>query len=221
MVKGKDAKKSNWLPFVVVVVAAVVLIFASGGDKKESANEENAGAGIEEGASSAAVGATDEVLVGLDGKKKLVIAQDFESWTENASVSSSRVVSRALSVSGDVSEALLYVDVSVGDKELTEFHSIYFKLVNSGGHLFRPDTLGVEAGEGTTLLYDLKNLPYLTTVPYSEDRDPETMDLTILLADGTHPLVTAFISSLEEGEIHELSLHYSCAEDSDCSVSLR
>lgn len=221
MVEGKDVKKSNWLPFVVVVIAAIVLIFASGGDKNDSENhDEETNVTTEEGASSEAM-IEDKVLAGLDGKKKLVIAEDFESWTEDAALSNDRVVSKALSVSGDVSEALLYVDASVQGKELTEFHSVYFKLVNSGGHLFRPDTLGVDSGDGTTLLYDLKELPYLSSVPYSEDRVPEVMDLTTLLADGTHPLVTAFISSLELGEFHEISIHYSCAADSDCSVSLR
>lgn len=226
MIEGKDAKKSNWLPFVVVVIAAVVLIFASGGEDRTAGTHEEEGDDMtmtQEGEMSeeGMMMEEDTTDAGLDGKKKLVIAEDFESWTENATVSDATTVSKALSVTGDVEEALLYVDASVGGKPLTGFHSFYFKLVNSGGHLFRPDSLDVRQGKGTALLFDLSKLPYLPSVPYSEDRDPEVMDLTTLLADGTHPLVTSFISSLDKGEIHELSIHYSCAPDSDCDISLR
>lgn len=226
MIEGKDAKKSNWLPFVVVVIAAVVLIFASGGDSENTGPSEDHSDGeaaMEDGAMSEEDGTTEEgdkMEVGLEGKKKIVIAEDFASWTENATVSDATTVSRSLSVSGDVEEALLYVDASVDGEPLASFHSFYFKLVNSGGHLFRPDSLDAGKGEGTTLLFDLSKLPYLPSVPYSEDRDPDVMDLTLLLADGTRPLVTSFISSLDEGAIHELSIHYSCAADSDCDISL-
>lgn len=223
MIEGKNAKKSNWLPFVVVVIAAVVLIFASGGKDKDAVkHDEESGASVTaEGASSEEGAAGGEVAAPLDGKKKLVIAENFESWTENAAVSGERTVSRALSISGNVEDAFLYVDASVGGKELTGFHSVYFKLVNSGGHLFRPLSLDVKKGEGTTLLYDLSKLPYLPSVPYSEDRTPETANLATLLAEGTHPLVTSFISSLDKGEMHELSILYSCAPDSDCEITLR
>ena len=225
MIEGKDAKKSNWLPFVVVVIAAVVLIFASGGEKNGNGPEEGSeGVTTEEGATSDEDGAVmlgDVLGTGFNGMNKLVIAEDFESWTENAAVSDARTVSKVLAVKGNVGEAYLYVDASAGGADLTGFHSVYFKLVNSGGHLFRPDSLEIEKGEGTTLLYDLAKLPYLPSVPYSEDREPETMDLTTLLADGAHPLVTSFISSLDKAEIHELTIFYSCVADSDCEVSLR
>lgn len=220
MIEGRDAKKSNWLPFVVVVIAAVVLIFASGGDSDDAAKE-NSEAEKTELAGDVLEGGEGNSSVSLEGMLKLTIAKDFASWTPEAKLQDSKVVSRALTIEGDVEKAFLYVDASVGNKELTAFHSLYFKLVNSGGHLFRPETEDVEPGEGTTLLYNLSDLPYLPSIPYDETKAPERADLTSLLKEGSVPLVTSFVSSLEAGEINELSLYYACAEGSDCSITVR
>lgn len=221
MIEGRDAKKSNWLPFVIVVVAAVVLIFASGGESGDKEEKHEEGAMSDAHGETMEEAAMDGTMASLDGMLKLSIAEDFASWTPNAKVEDSKVVSRALTVEGNVEKAFLFVDASVAGKELSSYHSFYLKLVNSGGHLFRPESLDVEAGEGTTLLYDLSDVPYLSSVPYDETKTPERADLLALLKDGSSPLVTSFISSLEGGQINELSMYYTCAEGSDCSVTIK
>lgn len=221
MIEGRDTKKSNWLPFVVVVVAAVVLIFASGGESDEAAEKHTEKENGEHSSEVMEGEAMMEKSTSLEDMLKLTIAEDFASWVPEGKRQDSKTVSRALTVEGDVEKAYLYVDASALEKELTQFHSIYFKLVNSGGHLFRPESLDVEAGEGTTLLYDLADLPYLASIPYDETKTPERANLLELLKDGSAPLVTSFISSLDQAEINELSVYYSCAEGSDCSVTIK
>jgi len=221
MIEGRDAKKSNWLPFVVVVIAAIVLIFASGGESDDASKKTDGETSENAGEMTGSEDMEEKDAASLEGMLKLSVSEGFPSWTPEAKLQDSRIISKTLTVEGNVDEAYLYVDASVADKELSSYHSFYFKLVNSGGHLFRPESLDVEAGEGTTLLFDLRNLPYLPSVPYDESKTPERADLLSLLSDGSAPLVTSFISSLEQGEINELSIYYGCAEGSDCSVTIR
>ena len=223
ILEGKESKKSNWLPLIVVVIAAVVLIFASGGDDPNKTSDESGGeSAVEtEGADENNSSVSELNFSDLDGLDKVSIAENFESWTPNAEVDPSKRISVSLKIEGAPEQVFLYVRATVEGEQLTKFDSIYFKLVNAGGHLFRPDSLLSSDDQTTELLFDLKDLPYFASVPYDETKTPEQADLTSILASKDSVLVTAFISSLRPAKFEELAILYGCPDGEACSISLK
>jgi hypothetical protein len=158
----------------------------------------------------------------LAGMASLELAKDFASWTPGAKVDDAKTRSLDLAVEGSPKKAYLTVRVSIEGKPLSRYESVYVKLNDVGGHLFRPDSLKTPETEGaTSLLYDLSDVSILPSVPYDETRTPETADLAALLKDGKTVRLTAFISSLKPALIEELTLRYVCAEGESCDVRIK
>ncbi len=157
----------------------------------------------------------------LAGMHQLDLAKDFASWTPDAKVETEKTKTASLAVSGNISKAFLTVKASIGGKPLTKYESVFVKLNDAGGHLFRPRSLATPASDVTSLFFELNDVPVLPSIPYDETREPSKADLAEVLKDGKAVKLTAFISSLRPALFDELSLSYLCAEGSECAISLR
>lgn len=217
ILEGKESKKSSLLPFVVVVIAALVLIFASKSGETDKAAVVDDEAPAEETLVDEAEQPASPLLADMH---KLVLAKNFESWTPDAQVDFSKTISNSIVAQGELDKVYLFVKATVEGEPLTSFDSLYFKLVYDGGHLFRPESLELPESDGTTLLYDLRDVPYLLSVPYDESLTPERVDLQRLLVPNKRVLATSFVSSMRPGRLEDLTIYYSCAEGSECSLSL-
>lgn len=214
----KMIQKLNTAISAVFIVAAVVLFGAA---LKNRGTDADAPADAVSDASSTVESAT-QAYDDLDGMKSLELAKDFASWTPGATVEDEKVRGGSLAVTGQVSKAFLRVKASVDGKPLTKYESLFVKLNDAGGHLFRPMSLETpDDAAATALLYDLHDVAVLPTVPYDESRTPEKADLFATLADGKSVKLTAFISSLRPALIEEMSISYVCAEGSDCAIVLK
>lgn len=212
-------QKLNTAISAVFIVAAVVLFGAA--LKNRSGQEASPSPEATSNASSTAESAT-QAYDDLDGMRRLELAKDFASWTPGANVEDEKVRAGSLAVTGQVAKAYLGVKASVDGKPLTRYESLFVKFNDAGGHLFRPMSLETPGdAAATTLLYDLRDVPVLPTVPYDESRTPEKADLLATLVDGKTAKLTAFISSLRPALIEEMSISYVCAEGSDCAIVLK
>jgi hypothetical protein len=210
----KQTKQLNIAISAVFIIAALVLVWMA------ASRQSNDQADQTGSATTTAAAPTNE-YDGLKGMTKVGLAAQLESWTPNAAIMADKQISKRLMVKGTVAQAYLLVQASEGENALTKWDSIFFKLNDAGGHLFRPMTLATPKGEGTTVLYDLKDVPVLPSVPYDENRTPEHANLLETLKDGHSVLATSFISSLRQSTLAEVSLYYSCAAGSECSVTLK
>ncbi len=212
-------QKLNTAISAVFIVAAVVLFGAALKNRDTEAEPASEAPASE---TSPAAGSETQAYDDLDGMKRLELGAAFASWTPGAKVEDEKVLGGTLAVTGTVAKAYLNVKSSVDGKPLTKYESVFVKLNDAGGHLFRPMSLETpEDAAATSLLYDLRDVPALPTVPYDESRTPEKADLAATLADGKSVKLTAFISSLRPALIEEMSISYVCAEGSDCAISLK
>lgn len=212
------SKKLDLAMLIVAVAVVAVLGWQYGksrGTKPEAASETPASSSAASGDESASAAPS------LEGMKRLDLAAGLESWTPEAKVDAEKVRSAVLDVKGQVAEAYLSAHVTSDEKPFTKWDSLYVKLNDLGGHLFRPQSLPAEEGTGTGLLYSLYDVPYLPTVPYSEEREPERADMLALFKPGARLYLTSFISSLRPSRIEELSIRYRCETGQDCEVSIR
>ena len=214
----KMIQKLNTAISAVFIVAAVVLFGAA---LKNRDNGAEPASEALSNASSTAESAT-QAFDDLDGMNRLELAKDFASWTPGATVEDEKVRGGSLAVTGTIAKAYLNVKASVDGKPLTKYESVFVKLNDAGGHLFRPMSLATPAeASATSLLYDLQDVAVLPNVPYDESRTPEKADLAATLVGGKTVKLTAFISSLRPALIEEMSISYVCAAGSDCAISLK
>ncbi len=157
----------------------------------------------------------------LAGMQQLALAKDFASWTPGAKVDPDKTRGDVIAVKGQIAKAYLIVNASLDGKPLTKYESIFVKLNDVGGHLFRPQTLTTPKSDVTSLLFSLSDAPVLTSIPYDESRVPEKADLAATLKDGKMVKLTAFISSLRPALLENLSISYVCAEGSECGLTLK
>ncbi len=129
-------------------------------------------------------------------------------------------VTEKLFETGTISRAYLFIDVSVDNGlPLTIYDSIYITLNYKGGHLFRSKSLPVPPSETTHLLYDLREIPYIKSIPYSENKSPIFADwLTELNLNKNVPFYTFLSTWREGGLIKEISIAFECEEDSNCNI---
>jgi len=129
-------------------------------------------------------------------------------------------VTKKIIVSGKFRRAYVYINASVDNgKPLTIYDSIYMTLNRDGGHLLRNKSLAVPASDVTQLLYDLRMIPYIKNVPYSEDG-------TLLFANWLKKLnsqaassIYTFLSSWRAGGlIKEITIAFECEENSKCDI---
>ncbi len=154
----------------------------------------------------------------LKDLKKLEIIKNFTSWTPDAHVDDTKVIKKIILEKGNLAKGYIYLKTSINDKTFSIWESIYIKMNNVGGHLFRPDSLPIPKSNKTELLYALDNISYLPTVPYSENKTPQKANWFNFFIDGKKIEVISFISSLRPALIEEITLYYDCTVESDCSL---
>lgn len=209
---------------LAVVIAALVFGYVGSFFAPENSTEEK----IEE-ISSDVKELKKEVKVSdysrKDVLKKITIVTDFRNSVKNSQPT--EVMERKLAVVGKISYGYLHVKASVNNNKLSLSDSVYVKLAATlsgehkefGGHLRRDKSLNVPPSESITeLLYSLDNIFYKTAIPYSEDVDAQSVDFLRALNDGTKTRTIAFVSTLRNGIIHELSIYYECQEKDECSI---
>ena len=157
----------------------------------------------------------------LSRLKKIELIKNFESWTPSSQLRSEKIKRFLIVEKGALSKGYLYIRVSLDNKALTQWESIYVTMNGRGGHLFRPQSLPVPSSQKTELLYALNDIPYLLDVPYNERGIPVRTNWFNQYKEGSQIEVLAFISSLRPALIEELTLHYECARDSDCLLSIK
>lgn len=168
---------------------------------------------------------TKEILI--ENKLSNMENKDDEDLTKN------------LKAYGDFSKIYLFAEISVNERPLTDWDSIYIKFnnyidntleeFNSGGHLFRPKSLSVPQIKTTTrLLFNASVVPYIPTIPYSETRTPATINwFENVFRSPQNPKeerrirFDTFLSTTEKGFIKEISLFYKCSKDTpDCYIEI-
>jgi len=151
----------------------------------------------------------------------LVIIENKVSWSPEGKPEKIIGYEKHLKSIGQFARIYLYVEVSVNNKPLTQYESLYIKFNNEGGHIFRPQSLKIPAGTITRLLYAINNIPYLSSIPYSESKTPLTTNWFNFFKDDSLITVNIFISSLKPATINKIMLYYDCAEGSDCKIELK
>lgn len=162
--------------------------------------------------------------------KFLTIKTDFESWTPNTNLENNKVINTLIIENGSISKGYLYIKTSLRGKDtvdwkdatpLTQWESVYVKMNNWGGHLFRPQSLKVPPSDKTELLFAINDVPYLSTLPYSENRIPLRADWSKFFWNKSQISIVSFISSLKPARIEEMILYYECANNEDCNIVLK
>jgi len=157
----------------------------------------------------------------LASLKKLTIVNNFESWTPSAEIDNNKLMKKIILKKGELSKGYLYIKVSINNSPLTTWESIYIKLNNEGGHLFRPNSLKIPNPKTTEILFPLDNIYYLESVPYSEKAIPKSVNWFNLLKDKKELELLTFISSLKPATIEEISFYYDCKIESDCILDVK
>ncbi len=156
----------------------------------------------------------------LEDLNSLIIIKDKISWSPEGKIEKIIAYQKQLESVGQFAKIYLYAEVSINDKPLTQYESLYVKLDNEGGHLFRPQSLKIPADTITRLLYAINNVPYLETVPYSENKTPIATNWFQLFKNNSIITLNTFISSLKPATINKIIFYYNCAEDSNCSIKI-
>ena len=153
--------------------------------------------------------------------KSLKVIEGFESWTPNAKVESQKTKEVIIVERGQLLKGYLYMKISLDGKALTKWESVYVKINNYGGHLFRKESLPLPSSEKTEILYALDDIPYLSSLPYSEQRVPFRADWFQFFRENSEIEFLAFVSSLRPAVIEEATLYYGCLNKSDCLLSIK
>lgn len=153
----------------------------------------------------------------IQGLNSQVVIENQVSWSPKGKIIGHE---RILQVKGQFSRIYLYAEVSVNNKPLTQYESLYIKANNQGGHIFRPRSLKIPPNTITRLLYAANNISYLPTIPYSETKIPLTTDWFELFKDGKLIKFNTFISSLKPATINKIVIYYDCIEGIDCKIEL-
>ena len=157
----------------------------------------------------------------LKNLKKLNVVENSSSWTPNASVDENKMIKEIILEKGDIAKGYIYVKTSINNQAFSSWESIYIKMNNTGGHLFRPNSLPIPKSDKTELLYTLDNILFLSSVPYSETKIPLKTNWFDFFKDKNKIQVIAFISSLKPAMIEEISLYYDCVSGSDCLLTIK
>lgn len=157
----------------------------------------------------------------LKGLKRLDIVKNFLSWTPNVNLDDKKTVKKIILEKGGIAKGYIYVKTSINGNAFSSWESIYVKMNNVGGHLFRSDSLPIPKSDKTELLYALDNISYLSSVPYLETRAPLKANWFDFFKDNKKIEMISFISSLKPAIIEEIILYYDCTSGSDCSLIVK
>lgn len=153
--------------------------------------------------------------------KKLILVSGFESWTPNSELDPTKMSRKIILNKGSLAKGYIYLKVSLDGKALSQWESIYVKMNDRGGHLFRPQSLEVPKSDKTELLYALNYIPYLFDIPYNERFIPAVTNWFEFFTPNNEVEVTSFISSRKPAILEEIALYYECSKDSDCLLSIK
>ena len=165
----------------------------------------------------------------LQTLRSVVIATSTTSSEADKTVVEGGITQHLL-ITGQFSRLYLYAETSVDDKPLTDWDSLYMKVANLGGHLYRPDSLATPTDNKVTrLLFNTSVIPYLQTLPYSSARTPVITNWFDNVFNAHTGSVTpwqtradAFISTTRNGTIHLIAFYYACADSSpECFIEVK
>jgi hypothetical protein len=120
---------------------------------------------------------------------------------------------------GQIADGYLLVEASVSNHDpLTKFDSVYFTLTDDyvGGHLLRNQSLPLPKTNsgGTMILFPLKEIPYLTKIPYDENLTGQKRNfLNIINSNRTIDYYSFLSSQRIGGRINKIIIKYECSVD--------
>ena len=152
-------------------------------------------------------------------EKKIILVKDNPSFVTK-DYKKIGEVEKEFSVKGKFRRAYIFINVSVDDgRPLTVYDSIYILLNYKGGHILRDRSLPVPPSDTTQLLYDMREIPYITSIPYSENKPALFTDwLNELNLRKDIPFYTFLSSWRSGGLIKEITIAFECEEDSECDI---
>jgi|SRR3989338_3379169 len=153
--------------------------------------------------------------------KKLEVVPNFESWTPQSVLDPSKMSRKIILNKGSLAKGYIYLRLSLDGRALSQWESIYVKMNDRGGHLFRPQSLAVPKSDKTELLFALNYIPFLFDIPYNERFTPAVTSWFELFIPNNEVDFISFISSRKPAIIEEISLYYECSKDSDCLLSIK
>jgi hypothetical protein len=153
--------------------------------------------------------------------KKVTLVSDHTSFVTTDSKKVGKIKEQ-LSLKGKFSRAYIFISVSVDNgKPLTVYDSIYIKLNRIGGHILRNKSLPLPASDITQLLYDMRQIPYIKNVPYSETKKPLIANWLAALNSNETISFDSFLSSARPGGlIKEITVAFECEEKNVCDITL-
>lgn len=154
--------------------------------------------------------------------KELKVVENFDSWTPNAKKELRKTARVIVLEKGAIAKGYLYVRASLNGAPLTRWESIFLTMNFKGGHLFRPQSLPLPTTTTNTVLYyAINDVPYLDTLPYSEQRTPQRYDWSALFEISNRVVIDTFISSLRPAKLESVRLYYSCVNNDDCLLKVQ
>lgn len=167
------------------------------------------------------------VLSAVVGLSIACNASAEEAIAKKVSIASNRVstvsaltrldaVSQKIEVKGKVKTATLLSDVNVNyDKPFTQYDSLYFKVNfgynEVGGHV-----------KNYSPSIDLSNVDVFVNVNKKAINESKNVNFVEALNSEGSKKVTSFISSGRAGrKINDLSIVYTCEDNSDCEITLK
>lgn len=163
--------------------------------------------------------------------KNTVLVENFDSYTPDGKILNQNIKSGIILRNGKLSKGYLEIKASKDNKPLTVWESIYFKapygIANDnlfGGHIFRPNSLKVPTNDKTHLLFALNEIPFLSSIPYSESATPKKYDLFKILNENKEVNFLTFISSLNPAKIESIKIYYECDKtfnDGNCEITTK
>lgn len=157
----------------------------------------------------------------LSSLKKVIIASNFSSWSPSSTLDDGMIKRAVILDKGQLSKGYIYVRASIEGKPLTQWESTYLTMNYVGGHLFRPQSLPLPSSSKTELLYALNSVPYLSDIPYNEQKTPSVANWFVYFNDGNVINLTSFISSLKPALLEELTIYYQCVDNNDCLLTVK
>ncbi len=162
---------------------------------------------------------------------KIALSSSTESWVNKNGKVEGRIYKKFIRVDGDISNAYLFVEVSVdNNKPLTVWDSIYVSLRKEvggylyepvAGHLLRSKSLNIPPSNTTRLLYDMQQIPF-TTIPYSDNNNFVNKNwLSNIQTAKTFQFETFLSTSRKGGKIVNISIGYQCAQETpNCKLEV-
>ncbi len=151
--------------------------------------------------------------------KGIVLVSNQESFSPKDKPVFGRVT-KIIKPKGEFSRIYIYIESSVDNgKPLTQWDSVYMSLGYSGGHLFRPNSLRIPGDTITRLLYGANQMPFVETIPYSDNGTFVTRDWFALFQSNKNLYFDTFLSTLRPGgRLNLVEIRYQCETNSDCSI---